>query len=92
MVDAVPNSALRMPYPPMNATSDGECRSLQLVDIIDLKWMLAGEGVRLHVERLQHDPAYARSLLECACRSPNEALRLAAQRMGRRLGLDGAAS
>jgi hypothetical protein len=65
----------------MNPLTDGECRSLPLVDIIDLKWLLAHEGVHLHVERLQNDPAYAQQLLARAAASSNQALRAAALRL-----------
>lgn len=71
----------------MNSMSNGECRSLRLVDIIDLKWLLAHEGVHLHVERLQSDAGYARALLASASQSPNEALRAAAARLRGDLGL-----
>jgi hypothetical protein len=71
----------------MNSMSDGERRSLRLVDIIDLKWLLAGQGIHLHVERLQTDAAYARQLLGNASVSPNEALRAAAARLRGDLGL-----
>lgn len=65
----------------MNALPDPERRAASLVDIIDLKWLLAGEGVRLHVERLQRDPAYAAAVLAQADGSGNEALRAAAGRV-----------
>lgn len=71
----------------MNAISDGDGPSLHLVDIIDLKWLLAREGVHLHVERLQHDTAYARDLLAFAEQSSNQALRGAAVRLRGRLGV-----
>jgi hypothetical protein len=54
----------------MNAGSKLEDKALKLVDIVDLKWMLAGEGLHVHVERLQSDPAYAGECLrvaECSC-------------------------
>ena len=54
----------------MNASSKLEDNALKLVDIVDLKWMLAGEGLHVHVERLQTDPAYAGECLrvaECSC-------------------------
>jgi hypothetical protein len=69
----------------LNALPDPERHALDLVDIIDLKWLLAGEGVRLHVERLQNDPAYAAQVLERADASDNEALRAAAGRVRNRL-------
>lgn len=65
----------------MNALPDAERNALRLVDIIDLKWLLAHEGIRLHVERLQSDPAYASELLARAAASSNEALRAAALRL-----------
>ena len=71
----------------MNASSDGENRALRLVDIIDFKWLLAHEGIHLHVEKLQRDPDYARALLDSAIRSPNKALQAAAERL--RAGLTG---
>jgi len=71
----------------MNATSDGERRSLHLIEIIDLKWQLAREGIRLHVEKLQDDPAYARRVLAQAGGSSSPALRGAAARMRALLGL-----
>jgi len=59
---------------------------MALVEIVELKWLLAGEGLHLHVERLQSDPEYARRILEAADASPNAALRNAAARV--RAGLE----
>jgi hypothetical protein len=64
-----------------NGTALCACAALQLVQIVELKWLLAGEGVHVHVERLQADPAYAR---ECLCKaqcSLNPTVRRLAQRM-----------
>jgi len=69
----------------MNALPEGERQVLSLVDVIDLKWLLAREGVHLHVERLQRDPDYAGELLALADGSSNEALRAAADRVRRHL-------
>jgi hypothetical protein len=55
--------------------------SVALVEIVELKWLLAGEGLRLHVERLQSDPEYARRILAAAETSKNEALRAVAVRV-----------
>lgn len=63
---------------------------MPLVEIVDLKWLLAGEGLFLHVERLQKDPEYARRILDAAQASSNEALRAAAARVRRDLALDSA--
>ncbi len=56
-----------------------------LVQIIHLKWLLAGEGVYLHVERLMSDPDYADRALERAEASPSAALRAAAARLRERM-------
>ena len=46
----------------MNADT-GEPGVLPLIDVVDLKWLFAGVGVSLHVERLQRDAAYAQEML-----------------------------
>ena len=55
--------------------------SVCLVEIIELKWLLRGHGVHVHVERLQSDPEYARQTLDAAAAMPNAALRSAAERL-----------
>ena len=64
-----------------------ESDSRTLVEIIELKWLLAGEGFHLHVERLQMDREYARQALHRAAQSPNAALRETALRLRARFGL-----
>jgi hypothetical protein len=59
-----------------------------LVEIIDLKWLLAGIGVHLHVERMLADPAYARRALDHAAASDSPALRTVAARLRSRLAPD----
>jgi hypothetical protein len=58
---------------------------LRLVDIVRLKWMLAGEGLHVHVERLQNDPGYAHECLCAAERSGNPTLRRVAAGLRNRL-------
>ena len=71
----------------MNTTTAVDPDSRALVEIIELKWLLAGEGVHLHVERLQSDREYARLALERAAASPNASLREMAARLRARLGI-----
>lgn len=71
----------------MNTITPLESDSGALVEIIELKWLLAGEGFRLHVERLQADDEYARQALHHAELSANAALREAAARLRARLKL-----
>jgi hypothetical protein len=61
--------------------------ALLLVEIVELKWLLAGHGFRLHVEHLQTDQEYARHVLAHAMTMPNAALRAAAERLRCGLGL-----
>ena len=53
----------------------------ELVDIIDFKWLMAGDGHRVHVERLQADRDYAGTCLAQGAASPIPALRLCARRL-----------
>jgi hypothetical protein len=58
-----------------------------LLEIIELKWLLRGHGIDVHVERLQNDSEYARRTLDQAGATPNAALREAATRLRRCLQL-----
>lgn len=69
------------------SASDCPASTLPLVEIIELKWLLAGEGIHIHVERLQRDPDYARRALDEAAASASPALRAAALRLRNRLTL-----
>ncbi|MFO1329298.1 MAG: hypothetical protein U1F56_18200 [Rubrivivax sp.] len=71
----------------MNAHVDTERQALELVDIIDFKWLMSSVGLRVHVERLQSDRAYAIELLTRAAASQSEAVRSAAARLRVRMGL-----
>ena len=62
--------------------------ALLLVEIIELKWLLAGYGIRLHVERLQSDREYARGVLDQAVATRNATVRAAAERLRCGLGLN----
>ena len=73
---------------PMNTLFSGTPQGAMLVEIIELKWLLRGHGVHVHVERLQADAEYARQMLDCAAAAPNAALREAAARLRHGLGLD----
>lgn len=75
---------------PMNQITPDEAAAQSLVEIIELKWLLAGQGFRLHVEQLQNDREYAQRTLEQAASVANPALREAAERVRRVLGLDAA--
>ncbi|HSM20950.1 MAG TPA: hypothetical protein VK876_01945 [Rubrivivax sp.] len=68
-------------------TGASEPDSQALVEIIELKWLLAGEGFHVHVERLQTDRDYARQALHRAQESPNAALRETAARLRTKLQL-----
>lgn len=69
----------------MNCVTHPEHAALELVDIIDFKWLMAHEGHRIHVERLQCDRDYASECLARASASSVAALREAAQRLAQSL-------
>jgi hypothetical protein len=58
---------------------------LGLVEIVELKWLLSGEGMHVHVEKLQADPAYACKCLQAAEASANPALRQLAAKLRTRV-------
>ena len=71
----------------MNAATSTEHRCLSLVEIIDFKWLMAGDGHHVHVEHLQTDPVYAGECLALAARSRIAALRDTAARLAAALGI-----
>lgn len=52
-----------------------------LVEMVELKWLMAGHGLWLDVPRLCREPAYARSTLEVALALPSDLIRRIAQRI-----------
>ncbi len=68
----------------MNALTQVPHQMYSLLEVVQLKWLLAGEGVHLHVERLMSDPAYAEQALQRAARSTNPTLRTMAVRLSTR--------
>ena len=71
----------------MNAAKPPEVRPLSLVEIIDFKWLMAGEGHYVHVQRLQSEPDYARLCLLQGSVSRIGALRETARRLAVCLGV-----
>ena len=69
----------------MKLTQALESDPVALVEIIELKWLMAGEGLRVHVERLQADPAYAHQTLALSEASPHGAVRRLAGRLRTKL-------
>ena len=49
--------------------------AVSLLELIDFKWLMAAQGRRVHVERLQADPRYAQDCLLSALQSRCETLR-----------------
>jgi hypothetical protein len=76
------------PLTAMNAVTSPEHDALSLVEIIDFKWLMAGDGHRVHVEHLQNDPAYACACLKLAAGSHIQALRETAARLAHTLGIE----
>ena len=72
----------------MNTMSLSATPVLELLEIIDLKWLLAHDGHRVHVEQLQSDPVYARQCLALGLASSDKAVQAVARRLCLRLGID----
>jgi hypothetical protein len=60
----------------------------ELIDLVDFKWLMATEGHRVDLDRLQADRAYARGCIALAAGSGSQWLRQAAQRLLRPGGKD----
>jgi len=58
----------------------------ELVDFVDFKWLMAGEGHRIDLDRLRDDRAYAGGCLALACGSGSATLRSAGVRLARLMG------
>jgi hypothetical protein len=69
----------------MNVPASLAAPAAPLVEVIELKWLLAGEGVYLHVERMLADDVYAGRALARAAASASPVLRAAAERLRARL-------
>jgi hypothetical protein len=65
----------------MDALSSPPLPALNLVAVIDFKWLMAGDGHRVHVERLQVDRDYARACLALGAASGIDVLRQSARRL-----------
>jgi hypothetical protein len=78
----------------MPTTVERAVPALNLVDLVDFKWLMAGEGHHIDVGRLQNDVPYARGCLALAGGSTSAVMRRVASQLGRalRLGLPGAAA
>ena len=53
----------------------------QLVDFVDFKWLLANEGHRVDVPRMQCDPSYAQRCLALALDSHSALLHRCARKL-----------
>jgi hypothetical protein len=69
----------------MNCLSQPERRALELVDVVDFKWLMAHEGHHVNAERLQIDREYACTCIGLATASPVDALRRVAHRLSNQL-------
>ncbi len=69
----------------MPHAADTSCPPPSLVDLVDFKWLMLGEGHRIDVERLRTDAHYAGNCLSLAAASATSMLREAGQRIGRTL-------
>ena len=57
-----------------------------LLEFVDFKWLMAGEGHLVDLDRLQRESAYARGCLSLASGSTSATLRRVAERLAQALG------
>jgi hypothetical protein len=72
---------------PASALAHPPADSSVLLEIVELKWLLAEHGLRIHVEQLLQDREYARRTLDCAATTVNPVLCEVAARLRGHLGL-----
>jgi hypothetical protein len=85
MLAPQPRPCLHPDRPEADAHPARPAELLPLVDLVGLKWLLAAEGVHLHVERAQSDLAYAHATLQQARASASATLRSRAEALALRL-------
>lgn len=73
------------PVPAPVATLSARAHAPELLEFVDFKWLMAGEGHRVDLDRLQREPAYSRGCLAVAGGSTSATLRRAADRLARAL-------
>jgi len=71
----------------MTTTIEHAVPVLNVVDLVDFKWLMAGEGHHIDVARLQTDVAYARGCLALAGGSTSAVMRRVAVQLGQALRL-----
>jgi len=69
------------------ATDAGADERLVLLEEVDFKWLMAGEGWWIDTWRLHTDSGYASHLLQLVAQTPSAALRTCAAHLQGRLGL-----
>lgn len=80
-------NTMPMHYPTVPGALPGAMSPLtDLLDCVDFKWLMACEGHRVDLDRLQIDAGYACRWVKLAQQSPSSTLRQAAERLARALG------
>ena len=74
------------PGPQVNQEANGAEAPGLLLTEVDFKWLMAGQGWWINLQRLHCDPSYAAGILRSALASPCEALRECAALLQARLG------
>lgn len=75
--------ALTFPAP---AVRQPVCDGAELIELVDFKWLMVGEGHRVDLDRFSNDRAYAGGYLALARRSASATLRATAARLTARFG------
>ena len=74
-------------YTPASAASACARAAPELLEFVDFKWLMAGEGHTIDLDRLQCEAAYTRGCLALAGGSSSATLRRAAERLAGAMGI-----
>ena len=81
-----PHPAPHRPNSPPAKPPSPEAGAPELLEFVDFKWLMAGKGHRIDLDRLQQEPAYTRGCLALAAGSTCATLRRSGERLGRAIG------
>ncbi len=80
---------MNQPFPPSCFIEYDTPTGLPLVGIVELKWLAAGVGLPVHIERMQHDADYAVDVLDRAAHAGMGSLARLAERLRAQLTAGG---
>ncbi len=85
-MDALTRLPLKL-RPASAASACAQTAPPELLEFVDFKWLMAGEGHAIDLDRLQRESAYARGCMALAGGSTSATLRRAGERLASAMGI-----